>query len=57
MKEHSTSVANSLSIAGHVSSSNIEFFEDLSGENWTGDCAVFAFNSGINHTLLCLLDL
>jgi len=29
----------------------MDFFEDLAGENWTGDCAVFAFNSGINHNL------
>ena len=29
MKEQSASVSNSLSISGHVSPSNIEFFEDL----------------------------
>ncbi|XP_043704808.1 probable galactinol--sucrose galactosyltransferase 2 isoform X1 [Telopea speciosissima] len=33
-------------LSGHVSPDNVEFLEDVAGENWTGDCAVYAFNSG-----------
>ncbi|KAG9446461.1 hypothetical protein H6P81_012589 [Aristolochia fimbriata] len=29
-----------------VSPSNVEFLKDVAGENWTGDCAVYAFNTG-----------
>ncbi|KAK1296074.1 putative galactinol--sucrose galactosyltransferase 2 [Acorus calamus] len=33
-------------LTGRVSPSNIEYLEEVAGENWTGDCAVFSFNSG-----------
>lgn len=35
------------SISGHVSPLDIEFLERVAGENWNGDCAVYAFNSGV----------
>lgn len=34
---------------------DVEFLEELAGENWTGDCAVFAFNSGIVQPIIQLL--
>ncbi|XP_010250976.1 PREDICTED: probable galactinol--sucrose galactosyltransferase 2 [Nelumbo nucifera] len=33
-------------ISGHVSPNNVEFLEQVADENWIGDCAVYAFNSG-----------
>ncbi|KAK1272858.1 putative galactinol--sucrose galactosyltransferase 2 [Acorus gramineus] len=33
-------------LTGSVSPSNIECLEEVAGNNWTGDCAVFSFNSG-----------
>ncbi|KAF8399811.1 hypothetical protein HHK36_015682 [Tetracentron sinense] len=33
-------------ISDHVSPLNVEFLEEVAGENWTGDCAVYTFNSG-----------
>lgn len=51
MKGQCAPVANSLSISGHLSPLDIEYLEDLAGENWTGDCAVFAFNSGTNQII------
>ncbi|XVF49744.1 hypothetical protein PTKIN_Ptkin04bG0038200 [Pterospermum kingtungense] len=34
------------SISGKVSPCDVEFLEEVAGENWNGDCAVYAFNSG-----------
>ncbi|ERN10532.1 hypothetical protein AMTR_s00166p00054410 [Amborella trichopoda] len=36
----------SLPISSHVSSTNVEFHEEVAEENWSGDCAIYAFNSG-----------
>ncbi|KAL4193259.1 hypothetical protein AMTRI_Chr06g176030 [Amborella trichopoda] len=36
----------SLPISSHVSSTNVEFLEEVAEENWSGDCAIYAFNSG-----------
>ncbi|XP_010272533.1 PREDICTED: probable galactinol--sucrose galactosyltransferase 2 [Nelumbo nucifera] len=33
-------------LSGHVSPADIEYFEEICGDTWTGDCAVFSFNSG-----------
>ncbi|KAK2652648.1 hypothetical protein Ddye_012504 [Dipteronia dyeriana] len=33
-------------ISGKVSPADIEYFEEVSGKQWNGDCAVFSFNSG-----------
>ncbi|XVE56686.1 hypothetical protein DITRI_Ditri04bG0030600 [Diplodiscus trichospermus] len=34
------------SISGNVSPCDVEFIEDVAGENWNGDCAVYTFKSG-----------
>ncbi|XXG88821.1 hypothetical protein AAC387_Pa12g0979 [Persea americana] len=44
--DENTSTSNPLALSGQVSPMDVEFLEELAGENWTGDCAVFAFNSG-----------
>lgn len=47
MKEDiSSKLSTPLSISGHVRPLDVEFLEDVAGENWNGDCAVYAFNSG-----------
>ncbi|XP_030531295.1 probable galactinol--sucrose galactosyltransferase 2 isoform X2 [Rhodamnia argentea] len=33
-------------ISGHISPADVEFLEEIVGENWDGDCAVYAFNKG-----------
>ncbi|XP_038878350.1 probable galactinol--sucrose galactosyltransferase 2 [Benincasa hispida] len=43
--EH-TSTCTKLTITGSVCPDDVEFLEDVAGENWDGDCAVYAFNSG-----------
>lgn len=34
------------SILGHVSPSDVEFLDEIAGENWNGNCVIYAFNSG-----------
>ncbi|TXG50815.1 hypothetical protein EZV62_023339 [Acer yangbiense] len=34
-------------ISGHVRPIDVEFLEEVAGENWHGECAVYAFYSGI----------
>ncbi|KAG7023090.1 putative galactinol--sucrose galactosyltransferase 2 [Cucurbita argyrosperma subsp. argyrosperma] len=41
-----TSKSTNLTITGSVRPNDVEFLEDVAGENWDGDCAVYAFNSG-----------
>ncbi|TYG90829.1 hypothetical protein ES288_A12G213900v1 [Gossypium darwinii] len=41
-----------LVISGNVSPCDVEFIEDVAGENWNGDFAVYAFNSGSLSRLL-----
>ncbi|CAK9177167.1 unnamed protein product [Ilex paraguariensis] len=33
-------------LSGQVSPTDIEYFEEVSGKSWMGDCAVFSFNTG-----------
>ncbi|GAV83965.1 Raffinose_syn domain-containing protein [Cephalotus follicularis] len=33
-------------ISGHVSPLDVEFLEEVAGENWNEDCVLYAFNSG-----------
>ncbi|GLU20647.1 hypothetical protein SLE2022_368360 [Rubroshorea leprosula] len=33
-------------LSGQVSPTDIEYFEEISGQLWTGDCAVYSFNAG-----------
>ncbi|XP_065874401.1 probable galactinol--sucrose galactosyltransferase 2 [Euphorbia lathyris] len=34
------------SLSGHVTAIDVEFLEEVAGENWNGDFAFYAFNSG-----------
>ena len=45
-----TSKSTNLTITGSVRPNDVEFLEDVAGENWDGDCAVYAFNSGLIST-------
>ncbi|PQM36337.1 putative galactinol--sucrose galactosyltransferase 2 [Prunus yedoensis var. nudiflora] len=33
-------------LSGQVSPADIEYFEEVSGKHWTGDCAVYSFTKG-----------
>ncbi|KAH9624604.1 hypothetical protein KSS87_010307 [Heliosperma pusillum] len=33
-------------LSGHVSPQDVEFLEEVAGDKWLGDCAVYGFNSG-----------
>ncbi|KAK4479382.1 hypothetical protein RD792_014894 [Penstemon davidsonii] len=46
MKQPSESTPTVVSITGRVSPVDVEFLDEIAGENSTGDCAVYAFNSG-----------
>ncbi|MED6211889.1 hypothetical protein PIB30_077915 [Stylosanthes scabra] len=35
-----------ITLSGKVRPLDVEFLEDVAGENWNGHCAVYAFNSG-----------
>ncbi|KAL2243896.1 UNVERIFIED_CONTAM: putative galactinol--sucrose galactosyltransferase 2 [Sesamum indicum] len=35
-----------VSISGRVSPLDVEFLEEIAGETWDGECAVYAFNTG-----------
>lgn len=41
-----SSVLKATDISGHVSPADVEFLEEVAGDNWTGDCAAFASKSG-----------
>ncbi|KAL3642290.1 hypothetical protein CASFOL_013105 [Castilleja foliolosa] len=38
--------ASRASITGRVNPLDVEFLEEIAGESWSGDCAVYAFNTG-----------
>ncbi|KAL5544041.1 hypothetical protein UlMin_007825 [Ulmus minor] len=44
--ERSPKTPSNSSISGHVRPLDVEFLDEIAGENWRGDCAVYAFNSG-----------
>lgn len=46
MKQASESKLEASPISGRVSPLEVEFLEEIAGENWTGDSAIYAFNSG-----------
>ena len=33
-------------LSGRVIPNDVEFLEEVAGDNWHGECAVYAFNSG-----------
>jgi len=43
-------------LSGKVSPSDIEYFEEVSGGPWTQDCAVFRFNTGLDHIVFTVSD-
>lgn len=47
-----SSTSRKLTITGSFCPNDVEFLEDVAGENWDGDCAVYAFNSGLICTSL-----
>lgn len=46
MKQAPESNQSSGPISGRVSPLDVEYLEDIAGETWTDDCAVYAFNAG-----------
>ncbi|KAI4343687.1 hypothetical protein L6164_011006 [Bauhinia variegata] len=36
-----------ITISGNVRPLDVEFLQEVAGENWNGDCAVYAFNTGL----------
>lgn len=54
MKQALDSTQNSASISGRVGPLDVEFLEEIAGETWTEDCAVYAFNTGILHCFSAL---
>ncbi|GFP88425.1 probable galactinol--sucrose galactosyltransferase 2 [Phtheirospermum japonicum] len=42
----SNQTAPRASITGRVNPLDVEFLEEIAGESWNGDCAVYAFNTG-----------
>ncbi|KAI5559799.1 hypothetical protein BDE02_16G002100 [Populus trichocarpa] len=39
-------VSNSAEVSGQVSPADVEYFEEVSGKLWTGDCAIYSFHKG-----------
>jgi raffinose synthase len=35
-----------LTISGKIRTIDVEFLEEVAGENWNGDCILYAFNAG-----------
>lgn len=46
MKQEAEENRTPSSLSGLVRPMDVEFFEEIAGEDWNGDCAVYAFNSG-----------
>jgi raffinose synthase len=36
-----------LTISGKIRPIDVEFLEEVAGENWNGDCILYAFNAGL----------
>ncbi|KAA0057808.1 putative galactinol--sucrose galactosyltransferase 2 isoform X1 [Cucumis melo var. makuwa] len=51
-KNEETSTCTKLTLTGSFCPNDVEFLEDVAGENWDGDCAVYAFNSGLTFSSL-----
>lgn len=45
--ENPTQPKVSVELSVKVSPADIEYFEEVSGKQWTGDCAVFSSNTGM----------
>ncbi|KAL5192078.1 putative galactinol--sucrose galactosyltransferase 2 [Glycine soja] len=42
-----------ITISGKVRPLDVEFLEEVAGENWNGDCIVYAFNAGLLSNISC----
>ncbi|KAH1246148.1 putative galactinol--sucrose galactosyltransferase 2 [Glycine max] len=42
-----------ITISGKVRPLDVEFLEEAAGENWNGDCIVYAFNAGLLSKVSC----
>ncbi|WOL19206.1 putative galactinol--sucrose galactosyltransferase 2 [Canna indica] len=42
----STPISEETYLTGHVSPNDVEYFEEVAGDDWTGDCAVYSYNDG-----------
>jgi len=40
-----------ITISGKVRPLDVEFLEEVAGENWSGSCIVYAFNAGENSCI------
>lgn len=51
--ENPTQPKVSVELSVQVSPADIEYFEEVSGKQWTGDCAVFSSNTGMQLSHFC----
>lgn len=49
-EDNPSSVSKYSSLSGHVRPLDVEFIEEIAGENWKGEFAVYAFNAGLLAT-------
>lgn len=41
-----TTISEETYLTGHVSPCDVEYLEDVAGDGWNGDCAVYSFTDG-----------
>ncbi|XP_042440004.1 probable galactinol--sucrose galactosyltransferase 2 [Zingiber officinale] len=46
IKVQSTAMLEETYLTGHVSPCDVEYLEDVAGDGWNGDCAVYSFTDG-----------
>ncbi|XP_064961648.1 probable galactinol--sucrose galactosyltransferase 2 [Musa acuminata AAA Group] len=51
LKVPSTPSSEVTYLTGHVSPGDVEYLEEVAGDNWTGDCAVYSYHDGSLSTL------
>lgn len=56
MKPSEATPPTHLTISGKVKPLDVEFLEEVAGENWNGDCILYAFNAGLKFKLRACLD-
>lgn len=49
LKVPSTPSSEVTYLTGHVSPGDVEYLEEVAGDNWTGDCAVYSYHDGKYH--------
>ncbi|KAK9156400.1 hypothetical protein Sjap_003880 [Stephania japonica] len=48
---------SNVNLSGHISPKDIEYFDEICGESWAGDCATFCFNTGVEFAPIGLIDM